>query len=218
MRRLLHSLLLGGKCDDNNNEIPKNYFRTAYSALIDKVRIQPEQSIFITAASGGVGSFAVQIAKLCGLKTIIASCSPKNFDKVRKLGATHVVDYANDDTVQKAMEFTHGRFICILFFFILMIHFFRGVDVWIDMVSPQSADMGVKSLAFSGHIVIIQNNPTVPLGELFMRQISVHEIFLGGHWKADEANQKHLRTLGTKMIHLVAEKKIEAAVSRKSSN
>lgn len=69
---------------------------TAYQALHNKGNIQKDQTVLIIAASGGVGSYAVGFAKHVGAK-VIGTCSAKNFDYVKNLGADEVRDYNNDD-------------------------------------------------------------------------------------------------------------------------
>ncbi len=69
---------------------------TAYKALKLQIKLKPGQSVLINGASGGVGSFAVQIAKVLGAK-ITATCGADNIEFVKSLGADQVIDYQVQD-------------------------------------------------------------------------------------------------------------------------
>jgi NADPH:quinone reductase-like Zn-dependent oxidoreductase len=74
---------------------------TALMAVRDQAKVEPGQKVLINGAAGGVGTFAVQIAKVFGAE-VTAVCGTRNVDQARALGADHVVDYTQDDFTQLA--------------------------------------------------------------------------------------------------------------------
>ena len=105
---------------------------TALNAVRDQGRIQPGQKVVINGASGGVGTFAVQIAKSFGAD-VTGVCSTRNVDMVRSIGADQVIDYTRED-------FTLAR---------------QRYDVMLDLVGSRSLSDCRRSLTPRGTYVLV---------------------------------------------------------------
>jgi NADPH:quinone reductase-like Zn-dependent oxidoreductase len=105
---------------------------TALQALRDKGKIKAGQKVLINGASGGVGTFAVQIAKSFGAE-VTGVCSTRNLEMVRSIGADHVIDYKQQDYTEMGQQY----------------------DLIIDMVGNHSILDNRKALTADGNFVMV---------------------------------------------------------------
>ena len=109
----------------------------ALQGLRNKGQIQPGQKVLINGASGGVGTFAVQIAKYFGAE-VTGVCSTRNLDMLRSLGADHVIDYTQEDFTQKEQRY----------------------DLILDIVANRSISDYTRTLSPKGNYVAVAFNPS----------------------------------------------------------
>jgi NADPH:quinone reductase-like Zn-dependent oxidoreductase len=114
---------------------------TALQGLRDKGNIQPGQKVLIQGASGGVGTFAVQIAKALGAE-VTGVCSTRNLEMVRSLGADHVVDYTKEDFTRNGQKYD----------LILAVNGYHPISDYLRALTPE----GIYVVAGGSMIQLIQ--------------------------------------------------------------
>jgi len=112
---------------------------TAYQLLHDSAQLQPGESVLVHAAAGGVGTLAVQLARLLGAGTVIGTASSdKKLDLARRLGANLGINYTDDSWPRQVREATGGL----------------GADVILEMVGGENIERNLQCLAPFGRMVV----------------------------------------------------------------
>ena len=112
---------------------------TAYQLLRESAHIQPGESVLVHAAAGGVGTLAVQLAKLMGAGIVAGTASNSSkLDLIRKLGADAAINYTEDNWVEQVKNVTRGQ----------------GSDIILEMVGGEIAEQSLQCLAPFGRMVV----------------------------------------------------------------
>jgi NADPH:quinone reductase-like Zn-dependent oxidoreductase len=115
-------------------------FGTAWHVLVTRGFLQAGQTVLIQAAGSGIGSAAVQVAKLAGAAMIIATASSqKKLDQAKALGATHLINYSGGTFADQVLALTGGR----------------GVDVVMEHIGGEVFTESLKCLARGAIIVTV---------------------------------------------------------------
>ena len=143
-------------------------FETAYHMLATKARVGPGDTVLVLAASSGVGSAAVQLAKLFGARVIATAGDPEKMGRARALGADHVVDHYKDDVLSEVRRITEKQ----------------GVDVVVEHVGKATWSGSVKALAKGGRLVTCGATTgadvTTDLRYVYNKELTVYGSFMAG--------------------------------------
>jgi NADPH:quinone reductase len=114
-------------------------FHLSWLALHERARIQEGETVLIHAAAGGVGSAAVQLARVAGARVITTAGSPEKVELCRSLGAEVAIDYRDTAFVDSVLQATDGR----------------GVDVAFDSVGGEVTTETFRCMAFNGRHLLV---------------------------------------------------------------
>ncbi len=162
-------------------------YETAYHMLVTKARAGPGDTVLVLAASSGVGSAAVQIAKLVGAKVIATVGDAVKMQKAKELGADFTIDHYKQDVLAEVRNIT-GK---------------RGVDVVVEHVGKATWSGSVKALAKGGRLVTCGATTgadvAMDLRYVFNRELTLYGSFMSGMGELPEVvrlfEEKRLKTV-----------------------
>ncbi len=157
-------------------------YGTAIHGLKDRARLQANEWVAVTGASGGAGLAAIEIAKLLGARVIAVASSAEKLEICRQHGADVLVNYAEGDLKDALKAATDGN----------------GVDVVYDCVGGDYAEPAVRALAWGGRFLVIGfaagEIPKLPLNLLLLKGADAVGVFWGESVKRDPQGHRHNMT------------------------
>lgn len=173
-------------------------YQTSYVSLVPRAELKPGETLLVHAAAGGVGLAAVQIGVALGARVVGTAGSAEKLDLVKRSGADAVINYREDDFVERVRELTDGR----------------GADVIYDPVGGDTFDRSMKCIAFNGRLLVIGfasgRIPSVEMNRVLLKNISL----VGVHWGLyfDE-DPDVIRDAQRAIFELYAEEKLNPVIS-----
>ncbi len=129
-------------------------FLTSWHALIAQAQVKPGQTVLVQAAGSGVGSAAIQIARLAGARVLATVGSDDKIEFAKSIGAERVVNYRTQDFVEEAKKWTNKR----------------GVDVVVEHIGGETFERSTYALTRLGKLVSIGSHDT-HWGRLDLRHV-----------------------------------------------
>jgi len=159
-------------------------YGTSYHALVDRARLQRDEVLLVTGASGGVGTAAIQIGKVLGARVIGAVSTDEKAAVARSVGADDVVNYATESLRDRVNELTDRA----------------GADVIYDPVGGDIFLQTLRCVNWNGRILVIGfasgTIPDAPMNLPLLKGCSIVGVFLGDFAKREPAkNRDNFRTI-----------------------
>ncbi len=175
---------------------------TAWESLHNHGRMMPGEAggwVLIHAGAGGVGHFAIQLAKIHGCKVITTAGREETIAVCKALGADEVINYKTDDIAARVTDITGGKLCPVVF----------------DTVGGETFNVSLRCVGYYGRVVtIVPGIPTDHINSLFAKSASVHLEYMGIPTMFDVDPQRQGATLA-KMASLVDEGKLKPIVSHR---
>ena len=136
-------------------------FLTAWSMMVTKGNIRPGEDVLILGAGAGVGTAAIQIAKMTGCRVFVTASNDEKLERARQLGADFLINYKTEEFDKKIRELTNKR----------------GVDVVVDYIGADTWVRSLRSARRGGRVLTCGATtgfaPQTDLRQIFFRQVQV---------------------------------------------
>jgi NADPH:quinone reductase-like Zn-dependent oxidoreductase len=170
-------------------------FLTAWHMLVSRAQLRPGEDVLVLGAGSGVGSAAIQIAKLIGAQVIATAGSDEKLKKAGELGADHVINHGNQDIAAEVKRITDRK----------------GVEVVFEHVGTATWDKSIKSLAVGGRLVTC-GATTGYAAQLDIRYLfSRHLTLLGSYMGSRTELQQVLKLVGARRLKPVVDRVLPLA-------
>lgn len=161
-------------------------YATALYALRERGALQPGETVLVLAAAGGVGSAAIDVARLMGARVIAAAGDAAKLERCRELGADATINYDHEDLKTRVRELTDGR----------------GADLVVDPVGGPYSEPALRATAWAGRFLVIGfaagEIPRVPLNLALLRGCQIVGVDWGALSRQRPAETAPVRnTLGS---------------------
>jgi NADPH:quinone reductase-like Zn-dependent oxidoreductase len=144
-------------------------FLTAWSMMVSKGNIRPGEDVLILGAGAGVGTAAIQIAKMAGCRVFATASTDAKLEQARKIGADVLINYKTDEFDKKIRDLTNKR----------------GVDVVVDYIGADTWVRSLRSARRGGRVLTCGATtgfaPQTDLRQIFYRQVQVIGSTMGNH-------------------------------------
>ena len=144
-------------------------FLTAWSMMVTKGNIRPNEDVLILGAGAGVGTAAIQIAKMAGCRVFATASSDEKLERARQLGADFLINYKTEEFDRKIRDLTNKR----------------GVDVVVDYIGADTWVRSLRSARRGGRVLTCGATtgfaPQTDLRQIFFRQLQIIGTTMGSH-------------------------------------
>lgn len=146
-------------------------YGTSFHALVNRANLQPEETILVLGAAGGVGTATIQIAKALGATVIAAASTEEKLKFCKENGADFTINYSTEDLKSRVKELTNGK----------------GANVIYDPVGDKFSEPALRAIAWKGRYLVVGfaagEIPKIPLNLVLLKGCQIVGIFWGAFFK-----------------------------------